>query len=859
MKHIKKDIITLTVLLLITIGALLQLPKITVDGSTDIFIPNNHEITIINDLIEEEFGSIDSVLMGVQVKFGTVLEAEILALINTLTTELEKLKDVDNVISLTNMDYIMSTAEGMEVLPLLDDLSPEGIEVTEERLTDWQEMYFGNIISDDLKLTVIFIQPLRENDQEANQRIYEKVKVLARQYQSANIVFPITGMPVIMEEISRSILSDLGYLIPLVTILILVILFISFRRWEAVVYPLISLAIACIWTIGVMALFDMTFTMASMLVPILLLAVGSAYGIHLLNHFYGEISFYEGFISTEKVYEILKMTIVDIRGSIILAGATTAGGFISYLSSPLGPFKSFGLLSALGIIFSQITMFLVIPTLLRLQYRSGINADKFRKSDTSIKRNRTSVIFSLFNNIATQHKVFILFISISLVILTVSLFPHVKVGINSINFFKKDSTIVQDVNIFNDNLSGTGTISVFIQAPEKGDILRPEFLITIKEFETYIQVRNPVIGGISSLVPSIERINKILNFNRKPYQINEETEAFDFFANDSFHPLDDESPIETSGEVPLKKQHNPIEINQQLKQALIDAGPDAGIDEIINSFLALNNFQGEAFNEIPLVPEKYGLTTHDDLQDLLSQYLIIYSGSLDMIINDSLEPDRTLITIQVTKEDTMDLKSLMEDISAFWDYYTIDGWNYAIGGATTRNYALSTLVTRSQVLSLLGALFIVFFIVSMMFRSLLAGLISTIPVLFGITGIFLFMIVFNFRLDIVTSLLASMAIGIGVDYAIHFMNAYKRCLRQKKENVLNAVYRSTGKAIFVNAFSVSSGFLGLIISQFIPIQQLGLLFSIAMLFSSTASLIVLPMVLEHFKPSFLDRHKGGSQ
>jgi hypothetical protein len=157
----------------------------------------------------------------------------------------------------------------------------------------------------------------------------------------------------------------------------------------------------------------------------------------------------------------------------------------------------------------------------------------------------------------------------------------------------------------------------------------------------------------------------------------------------------------------------------------------------------------------------------------------------------------------------------------------------------------------------LGALLIVWLIVALMFRSPVAGLFGMIPVAFAVLGIFLFMGLFGFNLDIVTSLLASLAIGIGVDYAIHFMNAYKRSIREKAANSLNAVYRTTGNAIFFNALSVAVGFIGLLISRFIPIRQLGILFSVSMLLSCGASLIVLPLCIELIKPRFLFGKEGG--
>jgi hypothetical protein len=115
------------------------------------------------------------------------------------------------------------------------------------------------------------------------------------------------------------------------------------------------------------------------------------------------------------------------------------------------------------------------------------------------------------------------------------------------------------------------------------------------------------------------------------------------------------------------------------------------------------------------------------------------------------------------------------------------------------------------------------------------------------------MAVFGFYLDVVTSVLAALAIGIGVDYGIHLMSAYRRELTAGHPNPLRAVYRTTGSAILFNAASVAIGFLSLLFSLFVPIRQVGILFSVSMVLAGAASLVVLPPAIEYFSPRFISR------
>lgn len=347
-RHIKIDIVVLTVIIIVTILASLQIPKIKVNSSTDVFIPKEHEISTINEIMEEEFGALDSILLGVRVNFGTVLEPEVLTLIDTLTERLESNSYVKQVISLTNTDFIKSYPEGMEVVPLLKDFSKESLSLLKKRIVESEELYLGTLISRDNKMAVIVIQPESGLSEYESRALYDEIRLITDGYINSNISFPVVGYPVVNREIEVSVSADIAYLIPLVAVLILIILFFSFRRIEGVVLPLLALVVGCIWVVGIMGALGITFTMASLLVPVLLLAVGSAYGIHVLSQFYELMSQKTGFLPFDEVRLIIRRSLGNIRLSVILAGVTTAAGFLSQLSSPLGPFRAFGVLSEIG-------------------------------------------------------------------------------------------------------------------------------------------------------------------------------------------------------------------------------------------------------------------------------------------------------------------------------------------------------------------------------------------------------------------------------------------------------------------------------------------------------------------------------
>ena len=100
-------------------------------------------------------------------------------------------------------------------------------------------------------------------------------------------------------------------------------------------------------------------------------------------------------------------------------------------------------------------------------------------------------------------------------------------------------------------------------------------------------------------------------------------------------------------------------------------------------------------------------------------------------------------------------------------------------------------------------------------------------------------------LDIATVLVGSISIGIGIDYAIHMISYFNHEYSETENyriSIKNAISVS-GKAILINALSVSFGFLVLVFGNLIPLQRFGILVAVTMVASGLGALTLLPSVL----------------
>lgn len=112
----------------------------------------------------------------------------------------------------------------------------------------------------------------------------------------------------------------------------------------------------------------------------------------------------------------------------------------------------------------------------------------------------------------------------------------------------------------------------------------------------------------------------------------------------------------------------------------------------------------------------------------------------------------------------------------------------------------------------------------------------------------------NIKLDMITTMLSSIMIGVGVDYTIHFLWRYKeeRKLYSQEEAVIKTLTTS-GRGISFNAFSVIIGFSVLFISGFLPVKFFAFLVTVSIAVCLVGALVLLTALIIIFEPDFLKK------
>ncbi len=160
----------------------------------------------------------------------------------------------------------------------------------------------------------------------------------------------------------------------------------------------------------------------------------------------------------------------------------------------------------------------------------------------------------------------------------------------------------------------------------------------------------------------------------------------------------------------------------------------------------------------------------------------------------------------------------------------------------------------TQIQSVLLTLIVVLALLSIMFRAPAAGVLMITPLLATIAVSFGAMGYLSIGLDSFTAMVASVAIGLGVDYAIHFTHRFRRELARaggEDREALAKTMTTSGIAILVNALSVGLGFLVLLAAGGQHIRRFGGLTALAMLSAGLFTLLLLPALYLKVRPRFL--------
>ncbi len=564
------------------------------------------------------------------------------------------------------------------------------------------------------------------------------------------------GSTFLTTYVADIIRTDMIVLIPIAFVLIALVLFLSFKSIQGVILPLFSAALAIVWAVGTFSWLGFELSMVSNNVPIIVLAVGSAYAIHVFNRIHQSP---EG----EKLKAIAgSLAIVALP--VIMSGLTTVVGFVSFVfGAYLTMIRDFGILAALGTLYATVLALFFVPAFMAILPRKrDASVDGQDTLSTTENGSFMSRVFlmPLFGVTVNYPLRIIRIWGVLIIIGLVGVFMLER-SVSVADYFKKNHPASLADRIMEADYGGSKPVfAVF-----KGDVQSPEMLSAMDDFAAYLR-ESPFVSSTQSIADVVIKLNNALSEDKGVPDEKGTIQQLWFFLG-----------------------------QQDLSQLITE-----DLDEAV--LMAKFNNVGQANT-------------------------VAFDAYVDEWIQENATED---FEVQIT------------------------GMPYV-------NAQLDRSLVRSQLTSLLLAVILVILLVSLIFRSFVEGLFASTPIIATIIIMYGIMGLTGIPLNVVTVLVARVAMGIGIDYSIHYISNFNHAL-DATGSITDAVRHTimvSGKAIFINFISVSAGFIVLIFSDLMPMVYFGILIALSMLGSAMGALTLLPaMIIQSRRRRLISRQGSGS-
>ncbi|MBI4646002.1 MAG: MMPL family transporter [Bacteroidia bacterium] len=495
---IKFKWITILTVMVLTAFLGYQISNLKINSDIISSLPDDDSAAALYKKIGTQFGGNE---MGMIVlETDNVFKTEVLKHVKQITDSLKITHGISTVTSLTNVIDIKNTDGGIEIGKLFDEYKLPDTKQKLDSLKTYlfsKKMYKGTVVSEDGTATLIMFTLLHDADKQAVAREV-KNKVVALNLPE-KLYFG--GLPMMMNDVSDLIMADIIWLLPIVFVLIAFVLLLSFRSAKGIILPLLIAVISVIWTLGIMVLTGFELTMISNDIPIILLAVGSAYTIHVINRIN------QTFDDDRKKAIIKALTYIILP--VFLAAITTAIGFVSFIfGSYLTIIRDFGLFTAIGVAFSFLLSITFVPAVV-----SALSIYKNRKVEKSkpIKKSILSdYILKPLVALLFKHLKYTLTFWSVLILLSIGGMFFIKTSVNMADYFKKDNPTRVSEDVMQKKFGGS--MPVFISF--KGDMQSPDVLKTMIKTEDYMK-QYPDISTAQSIADLIEEMNDVMGEGKK--------------------------------------------------------------------------------------------------------------------------------------------------------------------------------------------------------------------------------------------------------------------------------------------------------------------------------------------------------
>ncbi|MEJ2194189.1 MAG: MMPL family transporter [Ignavibacteriaceae bacterium] len=489
----------ISVTILLTIFFIYSLKNIKVENVSDKFgLPHDDKQKIDYENFNEMFGNDEFIIVAIE--SDSVLSKNIFELVHHLTMDLNKIENVDSVLSLSNIPFFTSSENNIitsNTIPIYDYYLKSNKELSKIlSVFKETELINGRLISKDLKCAAIYIYINKQigkssNSNKSLKNLLSSIENRIENYDHGLYKFHIAGSKLIDLELQNTLAKDIKLFILLSFILSLIILFNFLRNWKAVLISITTAFLAVIWSLGVISIAGIPISLSlSMIIPIVFMS-SIEYSIHYLFFIFNESSSH--LKESDLIPEIIRLYLKPN----LLSGFTTVIGFLSLVLSRLEAIQEVGLYISFGILFCIFMNNVFLLSILNSLSNIFLVNRKFTKSPAS-------GISIATKNLVLEHSKTIIFVSTVLLVIGLIGILNLKSDTNHLKYVDEDTDLRRSYQFLDEKFGGTLPIEIVIHNPIKQ---RKNLLEKIASVKLEL-IKESSVGSIISPSDYLDYISK---------------------------------------------------------------------------------------------------------------------------------------------------------------------------------------------------------------------------------------------------------------------------------------------------------------------------------------------------------------
>ncbi len=632
------------------------------------------------------------------------------------------------------------------------------------------------------------MRPALGDDPEAALEVERRADRIIRDENLAAARIVLLGSQMISAEINRANNESLGLLLPITFLAVFIILGLVYRSAFDLAISVLALGFALLWMYAFASLAGFLLNPLTLVVPILIVGLGIDYGIHIVMRYREEAR--NG--STPR--DATVRSVATVGSALLLTTITTAVAFLTNVVSPLSILVQFGILAAVGILATFVTMTTFVPAAkyLREARREAKGVAKPKGNPRRKRRRTLDRVLGAGAVAAERHPGVVLAVVAAITIGALFVGLQVDREFEFSDFLPETLEITKEIEYVTDNfgVGGPGEssqTSILI----KGDVADPALL--------------------SGLADTVDRM------------------------------ADDEWVLQSGGQPDVEHV-----LALMADYATFDTTPGV-FDTRFNLTFAM--MYAPLFDPVTGRPTANATAANvGELYDWLFANALRDVGSF--VARDAAGvPDATLLLVATTAVEDPELDALKaelaEDIgpvSAAADSAIVTGGLLLFKDVTD---TLEETQINSLILAIAAALVLLIIVFRAAHASGLVGALTAIPVLLVVAWAIGTMYLVGISFNVVTIVITSLVIGLGIDYAIHISHRFMedRQRYERLDEVTQSTLAHTGLALFGAAGTTIVGFGLLLFALLPPIQQFGAVTAMTILYSLLGAVFVLPAML----------------